>query len=164
MVKIRAACILVSILALASCKTAPPPPTDDTLITSEVDGVTLLHRYAIQPPAQFTPVNGDYRALYTASVMSRPDFGGSVVQQLENGAHYRLLGEVENQWYAVADAGASQLLGYVPRKALVSSDRYAATLRSDRPRPRRAVKKECVDVGGQSKACRSHASSTWILE
>ncbi|PKH26472.1 hypothetical protein CIG19_01365 [Enterobacterales bacterium CwR94] len=162
--KIRVALILLSALVLASCKTAPPPPGDDTLITSEVNGVTLTHRYAVQPPAEFTPINAPYRALYAASIMTQPAYSGKIVQHLENGKTYNLLGQVENQWFAIADENSEQLLGYVPQKAVVPSERYDATLRGDRPRPRKATKKVCVDVGGKSKACRNNNTATWILE
>lgn len=192
--KISIAFTLLAVLTLSACKAPVPPLTDDTLVTSSVDGVTLTHRYAIHAPQSFTPVNETYRALYSASVMTSPDYGGKVVRYLENGKPFIVLGEVENHWLAVAEtepeeepqaeAGPEQdaapakkaeadsagptsktplLLGYVPFKAGVKSELYEATLRSDRPRPRK-TKKVCVDVGGQSKACRSNDTATWILE
>ncbi|WP_312041639.1 SH3 domain-containing protein [Erwinia sp.] len=161
--KTSIALTLLAVLALSACKAPAPPVTDDTLVTSSVDGVTLTHRHAILAPQSFTPVNETYRALYNASVMNRPDFGGSLVRYLENGKPFTVLGEVENHWLAVAEPDQQELIGYVPFKAGVKSDLYEATLRSDRPRPRK-TKKVCVDVGGQSKACRNTDTATWILE
>lgn len=155
--------VLVTSL-LAGCKAPQPPVTDDTIITSTVDGVQLLHRHAVTPPAQFAPVNQSWRALYAASVMSTPDYGGNVVRYLENGKSFIVLGRVENQWLAISDRPEGQLLGYVPLKAGVESSRYEATLRSDRPRPRVKAKKVCVEVGGDSKACRNNNTATWILD
>jgi len=162
-VKIRSALILLAVLSLAGCKTAPSQPDDDTLVTSRVNGVTLVHRYAVQAPTSFTPVNQQYRALYNASVMTRPDFSGRIVRYLENGKSFTVLGESEG-WLAIAGEEPQQLIGYVPRKAGVVSEQYNATLRNDRPRPRKNSKKVCVDVGGQSKACRSGDTATWILQ
>lgn len=198
--KISIAFTLLAVLTLAGCKTPPPPVGDDTIVTSEVDGVKLSHRHAVLPPKSFTPVNAEYRALYNASVMTSPDYSGKVVRYLENGKPFIVLGEVENRWLAIADvpekaeakaeaeaeakpdavadakapaepaAAAAeetlpQLIGYVPLKAGVKSELYDATLRSDRPRPRsKNNKKVCVDVGGQSKACRNNDTATWILE
>ncbi|MEJ5064724.1 SH3 domain-containing protein [Erwinia sp. MYb375] len=163
-VKISIAFTLLAVLTLAGCKAPPPPVTDDTVVSSVVDGVTLTHRYAVKAPASFTPVNENYRALYNASVMTRPDYSGKVVRYLENGKPFLVLGEVENRWFAIADVDEQQLIGYVPLKAGVKSDLYDATLRSDRPRPRKNSKKVCVDVGGKSKACRNNNTATWILE
>ncbi|MBV4366453.1 SH3 domain-containing protein [Erwinia sp. BNK-24-b] len=174
--KTSIALTLLAVLTLSACKAPAPPVTDDTLVTSNVDGVALTHRHAVHAPQSFTPVNETYRALYNASVMTSPDFGGKVVRYLENGKPFMVLGEVENHWLAIAEAEAEpsadqqpdaqkspQLIGYVPFKAGVKSDLYDATLRSDRPRPRK-TKKVCVDVGGQSKACRNNDTATWILE
>ncbi|WP_455819544.1 hypothetical protein [Pseudomonas cerasi] len=162
--KISIALTLLAVLTLAGCKAPPPPVTDDTVVNSVVDGVTLTHRYAVKAPASFTPVNENYRALYNASVMTRPDYSGKVVRYLENGKPFLVLGEVENSWFAIADIDEQQLIGYVPLKAGVKSDLYDATVRSDRPRPRKNSKKVCVDVGGKSKACRNNNTATWILE
>ena len=71
-----------------------------------------------------------------------------------------MLGKVENNWLAIADADDTQLIGYVPMKAGVAADRYEEALRNDRPRPRRASKQVCVDVGGASKACRKANTAT----
>ncbi len=163
--KICIALTLLAVLTVAGCKAPPPPVTEDTLVTSNVAGVTLTHRYAVQPPASFTPVNETWRALYNASVMTTPDYGGKVVRYLENGKPFTVLGEVENHWLAIAEADQTQLIGYVPLKAGVVSERYDATVRSDRPRPRKAAKQQvCVDVGGASKACKNSKTATWILE
>lgn len=166
--KISIVITLLAVLSLSGCKAPPAPVTDDTLVTSEVDGVKFTHRHAVQAPQSFTPINESYRALYNASVMTSPGFGGKIVRHLENGKPFTVLGEVENHWLAVAEAEAEadreQLIGYVPFKAGVKSDLYDATLKSDRPRPRKNAKKVCVDVGGQSKACRNNNTATWILE
>ncbi|WP_409521800.1 SH3 domain-containing protein [Pantoea sp.] len=154
---------LLAVLTLASCKAPPPPVTDDTLVTSEVNGVKLVHRHAVAAPGEFTPVNESFRALYGASIMTTPDYSGKVVRYLEAGKTFEVLGRVEHSWLAIADEAQGQLIGYVPPKAGVESSRYDATVRSDRPRPRRS-KQVCVDVGGASKACRTNDTATWILD
>lgn len=154
---------LLVVLTLAGCKAPPPPVTDDTLVTSEINGVKLVHRHAVTAPTEFTPVNETWRALYNASVMTQPDYSGNLVRYLENGKPFFVLGNVENHWLAIADSAEGPLIGYVPLKAGVESSRYEATLRSDRPRPRR-TKQVCVDVGGASKACRTDNTATWILD
>lgn len=154
---------LLAVLTLAGCKAPTPPVTDDTLVTSEVNGVKLVHRNAVAAPAEFTPVNESFRALYAASVMTTPDFGGKVVRYLDNAKPFEVLGRVEHSWLAVADEPNGQLIGYIPPKAGVESSRYDATVRSDRPRPRRN-KQVCVAVGGASKACRTNDTATWILD
>ncbi|WP_185749271.1 SH3 domain-containing protein [Pantoea dispersa] len=154
---------LLAALTLAGCKAPPPPVTDDTLVTSEVNGVKLVHRHAVAAPGEFTPVNESFRALYAASVMTLPDYGGKVVRYLDNAQTFEVLGRVEHNWLAIAEKPSGQLIGYVPPKAGVESIRYDATLRSDRPRPRRA-KQVCVAVGGASKACRTNDTATWILD
>jgi len=164
-VKICIALTLLAVLTVAGCKAPPPPLTDDTLVTSEVAGVTLTHRYAVQAPQKFKPVNETWRALYNSSVMTTPDYSGKIVRYLETGKPFTVLGVVENHWLAIADEDQPQLVGYVPLKAGVISDRYDATVRSDRPKPRKAAKQQvCVDVGGDSKACRSRDTATWILD
>jgi hypothetical protein len=155
---------LLAVLTLAGCKAPPPPVTDDTLVTSEVNGVKLVHRHAVAAPAEFTPVNESYRALYAASVMTTPDFGGKVVRYLDNAKPFEVIGRVEHSWLAVADEPDGQLIGYIPPKAGVESSRYDATIRSDRPRPRKNSKQVCVAVGGASKACRTNDTATWILD
>lgn len=162
--KISIAFTLLAVLSLSGCKAPPPPMTDDTLVTSEIDGVKFIHRHAVQAPHSFSPVNETYRALYNASVMTSPDFSGKIVRYLENGKPFTVLGEVENHWLAIADPDQEQLIGYVPFKAGVKADLYDATLKSDRPRPRKNAQKVCVDVGGKSKACRNNNTATWILE
>lgn len=54
---------LLAVLTLAGCKAPPPPMTDDTLVTSEVNGVKLVHRHAVAAPGEFTPVNEFPRTL-----------------------------------------------------------------------------------------------------
>jgi hypothetical protein len=187
MVNLRIALSLLFVFAVAGCK-APPQITDDTLVTSTVDGVALVHRHAVAPPAQFSPINDTYRALYPTSVMTRPDYGGKVVTTLKTGETYTVLGMVENNWLAIgeqpqeaqaapaegqktADAkaaatpAAAQLTGYVPFRALVKSDLYDQTLKADQPkrRVRSAKKKTCVSVDGDSKACQNGNSGTWII-
>ncbi|WP_036624887.1 SH3 domain-containing protein [Pantoea sp. AS-PWVM4] len=190
MVNLRIALSLLFVFVVAGCK-APPPITDDTLVTSTVDGVTLVHRHAVNPPAQFSPVNDAYRALYPTSVMTRPDYGGKVVTTLKTGETYTVLGMVENNWLAIgeqpqqqqqaeaaptegqktaaapaaATPAAAQLTGYVPFRALVKSDLYDQTLKADQPkrRVRTAKKKTCVSVDGDSKACQNGNSGTWII-
>lgn len=48
MVNLRIALSLLFVFAVAGCK-APPKITDDTMVTSTVDGVTLIHRHAVTP-------------------------------------------------------------------------------------------------------------------
>lgn len=61
------------VVSLAGCE-APPKPqiTDDTIETTQVNGVNLTHRHIVVPPTEFTPINAEYRALYSAAVMSQP--------------------------------------------------------------------------------------------
>ncbi|KAB8307443.1 SH3 domain-containing protein [Erwinia endophytica] len=164
--KISVALTLLAVMTLAGCKAPPPPVTDDTLVTTEVDGIQLTHRHAVQAPQSFTPINETYRALYNASVMNRPDFGGKLIRHLNNGKPFTVLGEVENHWLAIADVDQEQLLGYVSPKAGVVASQYDDTVKRDRRRVRKNpnAKKVCVDVGGQSKACRNNDTATWILE
>ncbi|MEW5289544.1 MULTISPECIES: SH3 domain-containing protein [Erwinia] len=162
-VKISIVLTLLAVITLTGCKTAPQI-TDDTLVNTVVDGVQLTHRRAVEAPQSFTPIDETYRALYNATVMNRPDYGGKIIRYLENGKPFRVLGEVENHWLAIADEDQQQLIGYVPFKAGVKSDLYDATLKNDRPRVRKNNKKVCVDVGGKSKACRDSDNATWILE
>ncbi|WP_205297159.1 SH3 domain-containing protein [Candidatus Pantoea multigeneris] len=163
MVKKRLILTLIAVLSLASCKSPPAKPADDTLVTSEINGVKLVHRYAVSAPHEFTPLNQTWRALYAASVMTTPDYSGQVVRTLANSKPFFVLGEVEHHWLAIADQRDGPLIGYVPTKAGVESSRYAATLRNDRPRPRKTTQ-ECVNVGGDNKACRSKNTATWILD
>lgn len=163
--KLRNLLALLAVLSVVGCKAPPPKMTDDTLVTSEVNGVTLTHRYAVAAPEEFTPINASYRALYAGSIMSKPDFGGKVISQLENGQTYTVLGQVEHAWLAVAGQEQTELLGYVPLRALVKSELYAQTLKKDRPRPRRAAKKAtCVAVDNDSQACQNANSGTWIID
>ncbi|WP_368900129.1 SH3 domain-containing protein [Mixta calida] len=166
--KIRIALGLLFVLSVAGCK-SPPPVNDDTIVSSTVDGVTLTYRHAITPPHTFSPVNEEYRALYNASVMSRPDFGGKVVRHLENAQPYTVLGRVENNWLAIAEKDQDQLIGYVPLRAVVKSALYEETIKADQRRKRvratqSAKKKTCVAVDGDSKACQNSSSGTWIID
>ena len=163
MVKKTLMLTLLATLTLAGCKTPPPAVTEDTLVTSTVNGVTLTHRYAVAAPAEFTPVNASWRALYAASVMTTRGCGGKVVRYLDTAQRFEVLGRVEHNWLAIAEEPEGQLIGYIPPKAAVETSRYDATLRSDRPKPRRA-KQVCVAVGGASKACRTTDTATWILD
>ena len=191
MVNLRIALSLMFVFSVAGCKT-PPKMTDDTLVNSTVDGVVLTHRYAVKAPAQFSPVNEAYRALYPASVMTRPDFSGKVVETLKSGETYTVIGQVENNWLALAvpdqtaaaphadatsakDPGtteqptassAVQLLGYVPFRAVVKSDLYEQTVKADQPKRRARTsskKKTCVSVNGESTACQNSTNGTWII-
>jgi rRNA processing protein Gar1 len=165
MMKLRNLLALLVVISVVGCKAPSPAMTADTLVTSEVNGVTLTHRYAVTAPSEFTPINASYRALYAGSIMSQPDFGGKVVSQLENGKTYTVLGQVEHAWLAVAEEDKQEMLGYVPMRALVKSELYAQTLKKDRPRPRRAAKKTtCVAVDNDSKACQNANSGTWIID
>lgn len=160
--KIQPLYILLVALILSACHSRQGPPiTDDTLMTTEVGGVVLTYRHAIQPPISFTHINEEYRALYKASVMSRSDYGGNVVRYLDNSQTFTVLGVVENEWLAIAETGDTQLIGYIPPKAGVRSELYEATVKADRFRPAR--KSVCVKVDGNSKACRDNSTATWIL-
>lgn len=163
--KLRGLLLLFMVTIVVGCKAPPPALTDDTLVTSQVNGVTLTHRYAVSPPATFKPVNEAYRALYPGSILSTPSYGGKVLGQLKNGQTYTVLGEVDDAWLAIAEQDDEQLIGYVPPRALVKSALYAQTLRNDRPRPKRAAKKTtCVAVDDSSKACQKGDSGTWIID
>ncbi|WP_110877549.1 SH3 domain-containing protein [Franconibacter helveticus] len=163
--KMRTLLSLLFVFAVAGCK-APPKPamTDDTIVTSQVNGVTLTHRYAVSAPAEFTAVNTSYRALYPASLMSRPDFGGKVIRTLETGKTYEVLGQVEHFWMALADEGKEELIGYVPMRAVVKADQYEATVRKQSIRPKARKKATCVNVDGSGKACKDSNNGTWILD
>ena len=162
--KMRVLCSLLFVMAVAGCK-APPKPaiTDDTIVTSQVNGVTLTHRHAVEPPTEFTQLNKPYRAMYPASLMSRPDFGGKVIRTLETGKTYVALGPVEHDWMALADEGNDQLIGYVPMRAVINADQYEAAVRKQAIRHKARKKATCVDVDGNSKACKDSANGTWIL-
>ena len=86
-----------------------------TPVTSEVNGVKLVHRHAVAAPGEFTPVNESFRALYAASVMTLPDYGGKVVRYLDNAQTFEVLGRVEHNWLAIAEEPSGQLIGYVPQ-------------------------------------------------
>ncbi|QXG53290.1 SH3 domain-containing protein [Pantoea vagans] len=190
MAKLHIALGLMFVFSLAGCKT-PPKMTDDTLVTSTVDGVALSHRYAVKPPAQFSPINETYRALYPGSVMSQPGYGGKVVETLKTGESYTVIGQVENNWLALGepaqaaeakpDSGTATvkdapqsatpeatvtLTGYVPFRAVVKSDLYDQTVKADQPKRRArssSKKKTCVAVNGDSTACQNSTNGTWII-
>lgn len=191
MVNFRIALSLMFVFAVAGCKT-PPKMTDDTMVTSTVEGTTLIHRHAVAAPAQFSALNEAYRALYPASVMTRPDFSGKVVETLKTGESYTVVGQVENNWLALgeeaqadsapvaADAKATdskgaaapaptnavKVIGYVPFRAVVKSDLYDQTIKADQPKRRvraAAKKKTCVSVDGNSQACQNKNNGTWII-
>lgn len=189
MAKLHIALGLMFVFSLAGCKT-PPKMTDDTLVTSTVDGVALSHRYAVKPPAQFSPINETYRALYPGSVMSQPGYGGKVVETLKTGESYTVIGQVENNWLALGepaqaaeakpDSGTATvkdapqsatpqatvtLTGYVPFRAVVKSELYDQTIKADQPkrRVRSSKKKTCVAVNGDSTACQNSTNGTWII-
>ena len=115
------------------------------------------------PPTEITPVNEPYRAKYPASLMSRPDFGGKVIRTLDTGKTYVVLGQVEHYWMALADEGNEQLIGYVPMRAVIKADQYDAAVRKQAIRHKTRKKATCVDVDGNSKACKDSANGTWIL-
>ncbi|MGP3591607.1 hypothetical protein [Vagococcus sp. WN89Y] len=156
--------LLVVVSVSACVPRNQPAPSDDTIVTSEVNGVTLTHRYIVQPPKEFEPVKQDYRALYPASLMSTPDFGGKVIRQLDAGKTYVVLGQVEHFWMALADEGQEELIGYVPMRAVVKSELYEKTLRQDRKRYVPPKKQTCVSVDGSGKACKNAKSGTWIID
>lgn len=165
MMKLRILLALFLAATVVSCKAPTPALTDDTIVTSHVDGVTLTHRYAVTPPAQFTAINASYRALYPAYIMSKPDFGSKTIRQLESGQTYTVLGKVEHNWLAVAEHEKEELTGYVPLRALVKSELYTQTIKSDRPRARKTQKKStCVNIDSTSKACQNKADGTWIID
>lgn len=158
--KLRVLLSLLFVMAVAGCK-APQKPaiTDDTIVTSgewhHADAPSRCY-----PPAEFTQVNEPYRAMYPASLMSRPDYGGKVIRTLETGKTYVVLGQVEHFWMALADEGSEQLIGYVPMRAVIKADQYEATVRKQALRPKARKKTTCVDVDGNSKACKDSANGT----
>ncbi|EJS93286.1 Hypothetical protein Y17_3547 [Pectobacterium wasabiae CFBP 3304] len=185
MVNHRTVLSLMFVFAVAGCE-APPKMTDDTIVNSTVNGVTLSHRYAVKPPAQFSPINEAYRALYPASIMTRSDFGSVVVDTLKSGETYTVIGHVENNWLAlgeqvqvavkpetdtaktdgkkIAEQPTTQLIGYVPFRAVVKSELYDQTIKADQPKRRTGSKKKtCVSVDGDSKACQNTTSGTWVI-
>lgn len=162
---LRGGLVLLFAAGLAGCKSPQPVITDDTIITSVVNGMELTHRHAVSPPGEFRPVNDEYRAMYPASVMTRPDFSGTRVRYLETGKTYTVLGEVEGHWLAIAEPGKKQLIGYVPLRAAVKSSLYDATVNKETPKLRRKTSRaDCVVVGGNSKACRNAKSGTWVID
>lgn len=165
--KIHVALSLIGVLSLVGCIPRTPPLTDESIVSTTVDGVELTYRYAILPPVQFTPVNEEYRALYNASVMNRPDFGGKLMRYLNNGETYTVAGKVENGWFAIAGE-QQELVGYVPLRAGVKSELWEKTVKADSRRKRvksnKPAKPTCVAVAGESKACQSANNGTWIID
>ena len=53
-----------------------------------------------------------------------------------------------------------QLIGYVPMRAVIKADQYEATVRKQALRPKARKKTTCVDVDGNSKACKDSANGT----
>ncbi|EDX6465852.1 SH3 domain-containing protein [Salmonella enterica subsp. diarizonae serovar 60:r:e,n,x,z15] len=149
-------------VSASGCK-APQQITDDTVVSSQVNGFTLKHRYIVRPPAEFTPVNDDYRALYPALLMSRPDFGGKVIHNLVTGRTYVALGTVEHSWMALAEKGRDELIGYVPMRAVVRSELYDKIVREQSRRAKVRKKTTCVNVDGNTRACKNGNNGTWIL-
>lgn len=177
--KLRITLTLLSALLLAACTPKNPVVDKDTIVTSQVNGVTLHHRAAIQAPHQFTPINEEYRSLYSVSIMDKPGYGGDIVNTLENGAGFYALGRVESDWLAVSAVRDGALIGYIIGNAGVEAGKYRATVLKDRRVRRAPAKKttkatttkpaaaqaqsQCVSVGG-GEACKNTNSSTWILD
>ncbi|EPH0095500.1 SH3 domain-containing protein [Pluralibacter gergoviae] len=162
--KIRMLFAAAIAVGLVGCQTPKPKITDDTIETSQVNGVTLTHRHIVVPPTEFTPINTAYRALYSAAVMNRPGYGGKVITQLQTGDTYTALGQVDGGWIALANDGQEQLIGYAPANAVVKSELYDKTVRDQSRRLKKARKKAtCVNVDGNTKACKSGNNGTWIL-
>ncbi|WP_297196346.1 SH3 domain-containing protein [uncultured Pluralibacter sp.] len=153
-------------VGLVGCQAPKPKITDDTIETSQVDGVTLTHRHIVKPPTEFAPINQTYRALYSASVMNQPGYGGKPLSELQTGQSYTALGKVDGGWIALADDGEEQLIGYAPANAVVKSELYDKTVRDQSRRAKKVVRKKaatCVSVDGNTKACQNGNSGTWIL-
>ncbi|MGR7301656.1 SH3 domain-containing protein [Klebsiella aerogenes] len=152
-------------VSLAGCE-APPKPqiTDDTIETTQVNGVNLTHRHIVVPPTEFTPINAEYRALYSAAVMSQAGYGGKVIVQLVPGANYIALGQAQDGWIALANEGQENLIGYAPANAVVKSELYDKTVREQSKRPKARKKTTCVSVDGNTKACKNGNNGTWILD
>lgn len=61
----------VMVVSLGGCESPTKPQfTDNTIETTQVNGVNLTHRHLVVPPTEFTPINAKYRALYSAAVMN----------------------------------------------------------------------------------------------
>lgn len=152
-------------VGLAGCQAPKPQITDDTIETTQVNGVTLTHRHIVVPPKEFTAINAPYRALYSASVMNQPGYGGKVITQLQNSETYTALGQVEEGWIALANDGQEQLIGYAPANSVVKSEQYDKTVREQSRRVKKKVRKKatCVSVDGNTTACKNSNNGTWIL-
>lgn len=190
MVTFRLALSMLFVFAAAGCK-GPPKMTDDTLVTSRVNGITLMHRYAVRPPTAFRIINETYRALYPAAIMTHPYFGSNVVDTLKSGESYTVIGRVEGNWLALgeppqvkaepqsdaikdqhekaalpAEPAAVRLIGYVPLRALVKSGLYEQTLKADQPKrraPASTKRKNCISIDDDSTACQNSKNGTWII-
>ena len=162
--KIRMLFAAAIAVGLVGCQTPKPQITDDTIETSQVNGVTLTHRHIIVPPTEFTPINTAYRELYYAAIINRPGYGGKSVAELQPGDTYTALGQVDGGWIALAENGQEQLIGYAPANAVVKSELYDKTVRAQSrraPKPRK--KATCVNVDGNTKACKNGNNGTWII-
>lgn len=163
--KMRMLFVAMIAVGVAGCK-APPAPkiTDDTIETTKVYGVTLTHRHIVVPPTEFTAINAPYRALYSAAVLNRPGYGGKVIVNLVPGATYVALGRAEGSWIGLANDGQTELIGYAPMNAVVKSDLYDKTVREQSKRKVVRKKATCVNVDGNTKACKKGNNGTWILD
>ncbi|HAL7767910.1 TPA: SH3 domain-containing protein [Escherichia coli] len=152
-------------VSLVGCK-APVKlqVTDDTIETTQVNGVNLTHRHLVVPPTEFTPINAEYRALYSASVLNQAGYGGKVIAQLVPGASYIALGQAQDGWIALANEGQGNLIGYAPANAVVKSELYYKTVLEQSKRPKLRKKATCVSVDGNTKACKNDNNGTWILD
>lgn len=131
--KLSIAITLPAALSLSGCRAPPTPVADETIVTSEVGGLKLTHRHAIQSPHSFTSITDNYRALYVASVLTSPGFGGEIVRHRENGKRFTLLGIVRDHWLAVAEVDQPKLIGYIPFNAGVKNNFYKDALKDERP-------------------------------
>lgn len=151
------------LVVLSGCH-HPTPPSENKLVTSNVDGIQLVHRYLIQPPKEFKLLNKQFPALYNASVMSTPGFEGKVVRYLKPGQFYTLLGQVENNWLAIADLESNRLVGYTTRKAFFDTVVVAPPPKpkaKKRPRPK-TVKKQCVQLD-DGPVCKSATNAPYTM-
>ncbi|WP_096973440.1 hypothetical protein [Escherichia coli] len=152
-------------VSLAGCE-APSKPqvTDNTIETTQINGVNITHRHIVVPPTEFTPINEEYRALYSAAVMNQAGYGGKVIVLLVPGANYIALGQAQGGWIGLANKGQKNLIGYVPANAVVKSELYDKMIREQSNRPKARKKATCVSVGGNTKACKNGNNGTWILD
>ena len=156
---------IVIAFLLAGCG-APSKPqiTDNTIETTQINGVNITHRHIVVPPKEFTPINEEYRALYSAAVMNQAGYGGKVIVQLVPGATYIALGQAQGGWVALANKGRKNLIGYAPANAVVKSELYDKMIREQSKRPKTRQKATCVSVDGNTKACKKGNNASWILD